>query len=99
MDPDVYTAAMLGIDRSPPSERIRVWARPDSPFSCSGRPEPPQEEPGATPGASVSPRVPQADVRRMKGAPHLMISRLSPRRPLARSASGCCRPTLREQWP
>jgi pimeloyl-ACP methyl ester carboxylesterase len=74
VDPDVYTAAMLGIDRSPPSRAHPRLGETGLPVLLLGATEPPQERARRDAWRErFAAQVPQADVRRMEGAPHLML--------------------------
>ena len=74
VEPGVYAAAMLGIDRSPPSQAHPRLGETGLPVLLLGATEPPGEAPRRdTWRERFAAQVPQADVRRMEGAPHLML--------------------------
>jgi pimeloyl-ACP methyl ester carboxylesterase len=72
--PDVYAAAMHGIDRSPPSSVHAQLAATGVPILLLGATEPPRENVRRSEWrARFSQTVPQAEVRILQGAPHLML--------------------------
>lgn len=72
--PDVYAAAMHGIDRSPPSSVHAQLAATGVPILLLGATEPPKENVRRIEWRErFSKTVPQADVRILQGAPHLML--------------------------
>ena len=72
--PDVYAAAMHGIDRSPPSRVHARLAATGVPILLLGATEPPAENVRRSEWrARFSKTVPQAEVRILQGAPHLML--------------------------
>jgi pimeloyl-ACP methyl ester carboxylesterase len=74
VDPDVYAAAMHGIDRSPPSRVHARLAETGVPVLLLGATEPPEENVRRIEWrARFSKTVPQAEIRILQGAPHLML--------------------------
>ncbi|MGH2920446.1 MAG: alpha/beta fold hydrolase [Gaiellaceae bacterium] len=74
MGPDVYAAAMHAIDRSPPSSVHAMLGETGTPVLVLGATEPPHEAARRDLWRErFAVDVPQADVRRMEGAPHLML--------------------------
>lgn len=74
MTPEVYAAAMHGIDRSPPSEVHARLGATGVPVLLLGATEPPHEDARRRRWAErFAADVPQADVRRIPNAPHLML--------------------------
>jgi pimeloyl-ACP methyl ester carboxylesterase len=74
LTPDVYAAAMHGIDRSPPSEVHPRLGETGIPVLLLGATEPPHEDARRQLWAErFAADVPQAEVRRVPGAPHLML--------------------------
>lgn len=72
--PDVYAAAMHGIDRSPPSSVHAQLAAIGLPVLLLGATEPPKENVRRSVWRErFSKTVPQAEIRIMEGAPHLML--------------------------
>lgn len=72
--PDVYAAAMYGIDRSPPSSVHARLASIGVPVLLLGATEPPKENVRRIEWrARFSKTVPHAEVRILHGAPHLML--------------------------
>lgn len=72
--PDVYAAAMHGIDRSPPSRAHSRLGEIGLPVLLLGATEPPKEAARRDAWRErFAAQVPQADVRRMQGVPHLML--------------------------
>jgi pimeloyl-ACP methyl ester carboxylesterase len=74
MGPDVYAAALHAIDRAPPSSVHERLGRTGLPILLLSATEPAdQEERRRAALAQFADRVPQAEVRRVEGAPHLML--------------------------
>ena len=74
MSPDVYAAAMHGIDRTPPSTVHRRLGETGVPVLLLGATEPEHEDARRKRWAArFAADVPQAEVRRIEGAPHLML--------------------------
>ena len=72
--PDVYAAAMHGIDRSPPSSVHAQLAATGLPILLLGATEPPEENVRRSEWRDRFARtVPHAEVQIMEGAPHLML--------------------------
>ena len=72
--PDVYAAAMHGIDRSPPSSVHAQLAATGVPILLLGATEPPKENVRRSEWRErFAKTVPQAEVRVMEGTPHLML--------------------------
>jgi pimeloyl-ACP methyl ester carboxylesterase len=72
--PDVYAAAMYGIDRSPPSSVHARLAETGVPVLLLGATEPPKENVRRIEWRErFSKTVPQAEIRILHGAPHLML--------------------------
>jgi pimeloyl-ACP methyl ester carboxylesterase len=72
--PDVYAAAMHGIDRSPPSSVHARLAASEVPILLLGATEPPKENVRRIEWRKrFSKTVPHAEVRILQGAPHLML--------------------------
>lgn len=72
--PDVYAAAMHGIDRSPPSSVHARLAATEVPILLLGATEPPKENVRRIEWRKrFSKTVPHAEVRILQGAPHLML--------------------------
>jgi pimeloyl-ACP methyl ester carboxylesterase len=72
--PDVYAAAMHGIDRSPPSQVHAQLAETGLPILLLGATEPPKENVRRSEWRErFSRTVPHAEVRVLQGAPHLML--------------------------
>ena len=72
--PDVYAAAMHGIDRSPPSSVHARLAAIGVPVLLLGATEPPKENVRRIEWRErFSKTVPQAEIYIMQGAPHLML--------------------------
>ncbi len=72
--PDVYAAAMYGIDRSPPSRVHARLATIGVPILLLGATEPPKENVRRIEWRErFSKTVPQAEIRIQQGAPHLML--------------------------
>jgi pimeloyl-ACP methyl ester carboxylesterase len=72
--PDVYAAAMHGIDRSPPSRVHAQLAATGVPILLLGATEPPRENVRRSEWRErFSNTVPQAEIRLLDGAPHLML--------------------------
>ena len=72
--PDVYAAAMHGIDRSPPSSVHARLAATEVPILLLGATEPPKENVRRIEWRErFSKTVPHAEVRIFQGAPHLML--------------------------
>jgi pimeloyl-ACP methyl ester carboxylesterase len=77
MEPDVYAAAIHGVDRFPPSTAAARLGRSGVPVLVLAATEPPtNEERREASIAYFSAKVPQADIRRVEGAPHLMLEEL-----------------------
>jgi pimeloyl-ACP methyl ester carboxylesterase len=74
MTPDVYAAAMHGIDRTPPSSVHARLGETRVPVLLLGATVPEHEDARRRRWAErFAADVPQADVRRIEGAPHLML--------------------------
>ena len=74
MTPDVYAAAMHGIDVTPPSTVHERLGETDVPVLLLGATVPEEEDPRRARWAErFAADVPQADIRRIEGAPHLML--------------------------
>lgn len=74
LTPDVYAAAMHGIDRTPPSTVHRRLGETGIPVLLLGATVPEHEDARRRRWAErFAADVPQADVRRIEGAPHLML--------------------------
>jgi pimeloyl-ACP methyl ester carboxylesterase len=74
MTPDIYAAAMHGIDRSPPSGAHARLGETGVPVLLLGATVPEREEARRRMWAErFAADVPQADVRRIESAPHLML--------------------------
>lgn len=74
MTPDVYAAAMHGIDRSPPSSVHGRLGETGVPVLLLGATVPEHEDARKRHWAErFAADVPQAEVRRIDGAPHLML--------------------------
>jgi pimeloyl-ACP methyl ester carboxylesterase len=74
MGPEIYAAAMHAIDRSPPSSVHAGLGASGLPVLLLGATEPPHEAARRdTWRERFRSDVPQADVRRVEGAPHLML--------------------------
>jgi pimeloyl-ACP methyl ester carboxylesterase len=72
--PDVYAAAMHGIDRSPPSKVHSRLAATRVPILLLGATEPPNENVRRSEWRErFSRTVPHAEVQVLQGAPHLML--------------------------
>ena len=72
--PDVYAAAMHGIDRSPPSRVHAQLATIGLPVLLLGATEPPKENVRRSEWrARFAETVPQAEIRLLHGAPHLLL--------------------------
>jgi pimeloyl-ACP methyl ester carboxylesterase len=77
MGPDVYTAAMHAIDRSPPSGVHARLGDTGVPVLLLGATVPEHEDARRRRWAErFAADVPQAEVRRVEGAPHLMLEAL-----------------------
>ena len=72
--PDVYAAAMHGIDSSPPSSVHAQLAATGVPTLLLGATEPPRENVRRIEWRErFSKTVPQAEIRILQGSPHLML--------------------------
>jgi pimeloyl-ACP methyl ester carboxylesterase len=72
--PDVFAAAIHGIDRSPPSAAHRRLGESGVPVLLLGATVPTEEDARRVRWVErFAGDVPQADVRRIEGAPHLML--------------------------
>lgn len=77
MEPDVYAAAIHGVDRFPPSTAAARLGQSGVPVLVLAATEPPKNaERREASIAHFSAKVPQADIRRVEGAPHLMLEEL-----------------------
>ena len=74
LTPDVFAAAMHGIDRTPPSSVHKRLGETGVPVLLLGATVPEQEDARRRRWTErFAADVPQADVRRIEGAPHLML--------------------------
>ena len=74
LTPDVFAAAMHGIDRTPPSSVHKRLGETGVPVLLLGAAVPEQEDARRRRWTErFAADVPQADVRRIEGAPHLML--------------------------
>jgi pimeloyl-ACP methyl ester carboxylesterase len=74
MTPNVYAAAMHGIDRTPPSTVHARLGQTGVPVLLLGATEPEHEDARRRRWAErFAADVPHADIRRIEGAPHLML--------------------------
>ena len=74
LTPDVFAAAMHGIDRTPPSSVHKRLGETGVPVLLLGATVPEQEDARRRRWTErFAADVPQADVRRVEGAPHLML--------------------------
>lgn len=74
MGPDVYAAALHGVDLDPPSAAHERLGKTGVPVLVLTATEPPKDEERRL--ASIrrfAERVPHAEIRRVEGAPHLML--------------------------
>ena len=74
MGPDVYAAAIHGIDELPPSRALPELGRTDVPVLVLAATEPPERE--AMRAAALkhfAKTVPQAEIRRVEGASHFLV--------------------------
>jgi pimeloyl-ACP methyl ester carboxylesterase len=77
MGPDVYAAALHAVDRAPPSSVHERLGRTGLPILVLAATEPPeQEERRRTALVRFADQVPQAEIRRVAGAPHLVLEAL-----------------------
>jgi pimeloyl-ACP methyl ester carboxylesterase len=74
MGPDVYAAAIYGVDTSPPSAAQQRLGEARVPVLLLTATEPPEDEERRLASiAQFAARVPQADIRRVDRAPHFLL--------------------------